>query len=529
VWLGGFVVLFVLGLLPRLAGVGEATTEDEDQWIQRSGNFARALASGRLEATYQVGHPGVTTMWVSSLALGQERVRQFASQERSERLVTQVDGFLSALHTARVSFAFLNTLLSAACGLLAWRLLGAGPGLLASLLLAFDPYWSAMSPIVGMDGLLAGLMAAALLSALLAFRDAPGAAGWALLSGLAAGLGLVTKGPAVLLPPLIILMAAGEYWRQRRQPGAWRVPTAKLAIWLVASAAAVAVWPAMWLDPLATARRTADFVRGIGTSPHAPGNFFLGQPVSDPGPLFYPVALGLHLGPATFLGLLALLVIRPPHSCRHTLGLLVDFVVLFGLALTLSPKKVDRYLLPLLPVFDVLAGVGWWLAIGAIARRWITAWVPGTQRAVVPTAALALSLLQVWPLLAAGSHPLSAYNPLVGGLRAAEQAIPVGWGEGLDSVGQYLKRQDDYEALVTAIWYPLYVNFQAHAPGQVVNITFRAPGEVSNQQLLGQADYYVDYIHARQRRLTPGVLTGREPEHVVTINGAEYARVYRLD
>jgi hypothetical protein len=116
----------------------------------------------------------------------------------------------------------------------------------------------------------------------------------------------------------------------------------------------------------------------------------------------------------------------------------------------------------------------------------------------------------------------------VGGPRAAEQAIPVGWGEGLDTAADYLRRQGDRDGLVTAIWYPLYVNFQAHAPGRVVNIAFHAAGQVSNQQLLDQADYYVDYIHARQRRLTPSLLEGRQPQFVSTINGTEYARVYQL-
>jgi hypothetical protein len=71
------------------------------------------------------------------------------------------------------------------------------------------------------------------------------------------------------------------------------------------------------------------------------------------------------------------------------------------------------------------------------------------------------------------------------------------------------------------------VNFQAHAPGRVLNISYRSPGRPSNPQRLAEADYYVDYIHARQRRQTPDELRDRAPDFVVTINGAEYARVYR--
>ena len=113
------ILLFLLALLPRLVGLGEATTEDEDQWIQRSGNFARALSLGTWRETYQIGHPGVTTMWVTNLALGNGWARHFANQERGQPLVTQVADFLPALHVARVPFAVLNALLVTACGLLA--------------------------------------------------------------------------------------------------------------------------------------------------------------------------------------------------------------------------------------------------------------------------------------------------------------------------------------------------------------------------------------------------------------------------
>src|SRR5688572_23520787 len=154
------VLLFVLALLPRLLGLGEAVTEDEDQWIARTGNFARALTTGAWRSTFQIGHPGVTTMWVTERGLGRAWAQEFSSQARGERLVTQTEGFLEALRAARLPFAVLNALLVVLCAGLAARLFSWGVGLFAGLVLALEPYWSAMSPIVGMDGLLAGLSGA---------------------------------------------------------------------------------------------------------------------------------------------------------------------------------------------------------------------------------------------------------------------------------------------------------------------------------------------------------------------------------
>jgi hypothetical protein len=51
-------LLFVVALLTRFIGLSGAVTEDEDQWIARSGTFANGLATGAWQRTYLTGHPG---------------------------------------------------------------------------------------------------------------------------------------------------------------------------------------------------------------------------------------------------------------------------------------------------------------------------------------------------------------------------------------------------------------------------------------------------------------------------------------
>jgi hypothetical protein len=136
--------------------------------------------------------------------------------------------------------------------------------------------------------------------------------------------------------------------------------------------------------------------------------------------------------------------------------------------------------------------------------------------AVIVAAVLAFGI-QVWPLVQMGRYPLAAYNPLFGGVRSAERAIPVGWGDGLDVAGERIRELAGGREVVTSIWSPLRVSFAAHAPGPVVS-----------DRMIGQADFYVDYVHARQRQLTPRQLVGKPPTAVVTIGGVDYARIYRL-
>jgi hypothetical protein len=218
------------------------------------------------------------------------------------------------------------------------------------------------------------------------------------------------------------------------------------------------------------------------------------------------------------MGLLALLAFGSSRRFTRVTWLVLIAAGVFLLLLTVSPKKVDRYLMPLAPLLIILAAIGAWSAFQWLIRQ---SWSPSTLRLHPGGVALGLTLLlaalQVWPLVAAGRYPLAAYNPLFGGARMAERAIPVGWGEGLDDAAQIIEHMAGDAPVTTSIWFPLRVNFQAHMPGPVVT-----------ERQINQADFFVDYIHARQRQHTPAQLQRRAPDAVVSIGGVDYARIYRL-
>jgi hypothetical protein len=517
-------VLFAVSLGTRAIGLGGAVTEDEDQWIARSGAFAHGLDTQEWRRTYLTGHPGVTTMWLTTATLGIQRTRPFERVIGSPD-VTTVPDFLPALHRARVPFAVLQAGLVVLAAVLAGRLLGPAVGLVAGLLLAAEPFWAGVGPVVGMDGLLTGFLTASLLALLIACRpDATRPVGWAALAGLAFGLAFLSKTTALFAGPVVaalVLVAGWSAWSRRSAARRWWAgPLAIAAAWGIAAGLVIwLIWPAAWLAPISTVMRTIAFSARLGGTPHGPGNFLLGQPVDDPGPLFYPVALLVRIGPSTLVGLLLLFVLGAAAPARRVIWPLLGYVLLFVLLLTVAPKKVDRYLLPILPILGILAAVGWVEA----ARRLPWPSRPRPLRFATPSgrgvgfAALLALAVQVWPLVQAGPFPLAAYNPLAGGVRTAERAIPVGWGDGLDVAGQRIRELAGGRTVVTAIWSPLRVSFGAHAPGPVV----------SDRQI-GQADFYVDYIHARQRQLTPRQLRNRRPDAVVTVGGVDYARIYTL-
>jgi 4-amino-4-deoxy-L-arabinose transferase-like glycosyltransferase len=114
------------------------------------------------------------------------------------------------------------------------------------------------------------------------------------------------------------------------------------------------------VSPIHAIQQLRDGVEIEGAQPHMLGNFFLGQSVDAPSLLFYPTALALHLFPRTLLGLPPLLWLwrSTPRRDQRTLATLAGFVVLFVAAMSVFPKKFDRYLVPVFPAINILAAYG---------------------------------------------------------------------------------------------------------------------------------------------------------------------------
>jgi hypothetical protein len=430
---------------------------------------------------------------------------------------------------ARWPILVANAALVAALGLLTWRLFGFGPALLGGLLLAFDPFLVAYSQQVHLDALLGGFMGLALLSALVRWT-AGGGWGYLVLSGLASGLAFLTKTPAAFLVAVVplIALAGRRPWQAGRRPG---LLAAELLCWAgLAGLTAVLLWPALLARPGETLREVVSFTETTSARVREANTFLLGEPRTDGGPLFYPLTLLFRLTPAALLGLVAALGLGPRTPGRVPLALLLVCIVGFPLALTLSAKKFDRYLLPTIVLIDLLAGLGIWLAWRALraarARRsgarpdgsFSAAGRPGP-----PTPALVLLLAgvilagAVGPTISVAPYYLSYYNPLLGGAPAAVEVVPVGRGEGFDQVADFINQQPNGARARVAIHFVFCVPLNPLLDGTAARDDH---AEGSN--------YYVEYVNARQRE-RPIRLPLVQPElHTVWLNGIEYARIYRV-
>lgn len=515
--LGLAILAVLLALALRLPELERYATIDESRWVSRAADFAAYLQQGDPEETYLVGHPGVTTMWLGALGLGPERVQAF-SFLAGQTDVTRRDGYLEALVAARRAAVLANAVALGGLAWLAWGVFGPGPAVLGTVLLLLDPFLTAHSRLIHLDALLSSFMALAALSWVAFWRG--GSWGYAGLAGLAGGLALLTKAPSVYLlafTPGVALLATLRAGRGRTARAWWRL-AGGLALWAgLAAAVCLALWPALRERPVRVLREMIEFTLKNGGGER--DNYFLGQPVADPGLPFYPLALLFRATPLMLLGiglLVAMLAQRRRLAARWPALLLGGYVIGFMAMMSLGEKKFDRYELPIFPVLDVLAGLGLWLGWQAARAR--LAWL----RRGPARLGLGLALLGVaaWPLASVYPYDLAYYNPLVGGGPAARWALFVGWGEGLDQVAAYVNAKPIVLQAPTVAT-PYHRALQAHLRGNNALPIERAE----------LADYIVPYVNSMQRQqngaLLNELLQGQEPEYVVWLNGIEYARVYR--
>jgi 4-amino-4-deoxy-L-arabinose transferase-like glycosyltransferase len=561
--------LFLLSLVVRLPFLGKFLTADEFLWVDRSKNFlAGLLDSGflcesptnhtgfeqavGLACTLRTGHPGVTTMWTGSVGI----LLRYIADGMPVPLMQYVTG----LHTnpldaalvapARLPTVVLTSIWVAVVAWLVWRLFGSRwVGLVAGLLLALDPFHAALSRVIHHDALATSFMTVSVLTALMYWVKREGRI-WLVVSGLTGGLAFLSKSSALILNPFIAVVGIWYLLHHRRQTHelSWRQVGTTVADGLLwfgsAVGASFAVWPAMWVIPADAVRTVFTIGLKYAGGGHAKGNFFLGDVSNDPGFFFYPVSWLLRSSPLVWAGLL-LLVVWGYMAWRRqrgsstgeeragewlqSLGLMGVYVLMFAALMVWGEKKQDRYFLPVYPMMTIAASVGLALLVDRVRAVWtgeetavagrgkhIRAWIGGN--AVV----IAIVLFQGGLIVANLPYYFTYYNPLLGGIRAAQSMITLGWGEGLDLAAAHLNQMPEAEALRVSSWYQS--TFAPFFKGEAISYS-----KEKGKAMAG--DYVVFYINQMQRRFPDDELFDfferrYEPEAVIPLKGVEYVLIY---
>ena len=188
------------------------------------------------------------------------------------------------------------------------------------------------------------------------------------------------------------------------------------------------------------------------------------------------------------LALIGVILRVPPLDngrVRDTVGALLIYALGFMLFMNIGAKKFDRYLLPSYLPMELIAGVGWTVALNLASRRGAK---KGTLR-FLPLAAGSVIVAQALFALPTFPYYLTYYNPVLGGAARAPEVMMIGWGEGADEAGRYLDAKADAAQLRVASGYtngPLSYFFR----GQTLPLTF-----------WHDADYAAVFVQDWQRQL----------------------------
>lgn len=551
--------LFVAAWVPRVVALETFVTIDERKWLARSANFYQALSQGDWTATFQREHPGVTVMWAGLLGLlqrfptyAQVAPGQFAwDREYMEAWLLQTSDHtpLELLAAGRWWVTLLIALTIVFSYFPLRKLCGRLTAFWAALYLAWSPFFIALSRQLHPDGLAASFMILALLLFLAwLYGDVHerGRQRYLLSSGVVMGLAWLTKTPAIFLVPTGALLVGWQVVQLRRKglrlslstPGLTSLLLGYVGWGMLATLTFVLLWPAMWFDPLGTLQRMS-VEMGVYVERHTTVNYFLGQPIDDPGLFFYPVAFLWRATPATLIGLIAALVyswrrqgILAQPKIRQAAGALAVFALVLALGMSIGAKKFDRYMLPSLLALDIVALFGWLCLLQPLVQH-LQTWLQNRSSGLHPVILSACHLVTLSLLLLLHALPgfrhypyyLTYFNPLLGGSATAPAVLFVGWGEGLEEAAAWLNAQPDAETLRVLAWY-VDGPFSYYFPGQAVSLGQESP------LLWFDIDYAVLYINQWQRQLpSPAVIDyfqQQTPVHTVRFRGLELARIYDM-
>ena len=545
--------------VPRLFSLGAHWTSDEAGWLDHSTVFMAAVEMGAFSETLVTFHPGVITMWLAAL----------------RTLFTEPHISVQGLALARWFIGVALLIGIGVAAMLLHRLFGRWVAVIGAAFLSFCPLLLAQSRRVHTDALAATFVLLAVLSLLL-YCQIPQKRRYLVGSGIAFGVACLAKSNSLILllwlPICFVLFRnREETWRQFFLRGFG----AGLCLLSCTLLTVFALWPLFW-NPIflmfglcllavtlfacrglqkgsdqrltlylasvvvvgvvsgymvRTVWRVFDGVAWAITTPHNVEHFFLGQALYDPGWLFYPLVLCTETTPLTlplvFGGCLFLWRKRHEEGYARQFRIalaLVAVVLLFALCLSMTSKKFSRYLLPVFPILEILAAIGFFELF-----KWDCSYIGsrfGTRAnarklTFCIVTILCLFLIQILPVLRL--HPYySTYYNLCFKLTDIRKIITVGegGGTGYDLAAKYLNAKPNAQALrvqtfpqSTQFFYPYFIGqiYWADASEAVI------------------PDYEVVHIRESQAGWVPqtGTLNG-ELEHVITLNGIDYVWIYRI-
>ncbi len=538
------LLIFLVSLGLRLWDITHPINVDEALWMFRGATFMRRLLEGDFAKTYLRHHPGVTNMWVigtgNLLSSGINdlfpRLLDVTKNPFSHPCFHEYSCPISLWIAPRVVQGLITSACMVAVYVLSKKLFGRAIALLATGLLIVEPFFLAYQRFLTTDALQADF---SILAVLLIMLYLQGRGYWWQLvgSGICLGLAIASKIPALFIGVAIcIWIVAIElgWWRGSFPRRGWLKQIRDISLWgLIALAVIVAIWPALWVNPVETIQElyadlSFESIRG--------NFFFLGEYTDRPGLLFYPLILIYRLSPVLQLGIIACLLalVLPKSQLKYKSelwGLTIVTAVVLSL-LSTSDTKVGRYIVVVIPELAILAAFGysqifrWCIGFGDRLKSSQTNQIfQGNQDPKFRQLSLFLIAIQAVFLIFLSPYYISFYNPVWGGAAMGQKLFLIGNGEGIDRAAEWLNQDPDYESLKVASWYGFA--FKPYSKTQYVGgWTSEDKGKIN----ILKSNRLIFYINQLQRKQPTEELVdyfaAQKPLKTITFSGLDYAKIY---
>lgn len=342
-----FALIFALYVYMRIPGLGQdITNSDAIRWHRRSNDFLTAIKHLDFKNTYQRYHPGVTIMW--SNALAKQAVLSYDSMFSTNpgELTIENTSYYVLIHRISKTFqVLLLSILFLIMLIVVTKVFSAKVGMLFGFLFALEPYligidrWFHLTSFEAYFGFISFLL-------VLYWKQASGRRNTILiLSGIFFSLACLSKVTASIIFPLLIAIIYLESHSSTQI-------IFKKSFFIFLAAALVTVlllFPALWYSPIYTLGKVMNGVRG-GVYEDIRENTLVGINVY----FYYLYILVFKLSPMTLLLFLSSLWANFQRSriskedFYKTFAVLIYFLT-YLLVLSLSVKKIDRYLIALIP------------------------------------------------------------------------------------------------------------------------------------------------------------------------------------
>jgi hypothetical protein len=536
-------LLALLIFVPRVANLGLFLGPDEEMRNRQSLDSFRAIAEGRWGDVYSSNFGGTNLTWARTAA----KTLQFLWLRLQGVAISLPDMADYGPKFDALPGAVFNALTVLAIYWFARKLFDRKIAVVATIILALDPYLLSESRILRTEAAYAAFTTLAMISVAVYGRTRQRR--YLAWSGFWAAWATATKISGVILAPTIGLVLAGVVWDMRsslattrRQFARWAVD---LAMWGGCMIAGILViWPTLWAQPLQTISDLYGFAVGFGlTAKSRLVFFFMGETTHNLPPVYYLLVMLYKTTPLVWLGLgaFAWAVWQSRREARGQAGplwagtpfppaggaVVLLFGILYPIAMSVGAAKSERYMMAAVCALEVAAAVGLVWAGERLYRAW-----------QARQAALSLYWPLVFIVFGAGhglftllNHPyyFSYYNPLLGGGPAAVKMVPVGSGEVLDRAMDYLNHKPNPQGQVVVCG-TNQVRCEYTAAGQTI-LNQDALSAASGDWI--RADYVITYIFQTQRGeydYPPGVIAYLDahpgPEYTASFQGIEYAKVY---